>query len=516
MEFTQKTATPPPPPLPQLAPLLAQPLHPESINLHFGAIDPVQFDSAKIFDQSQMTGTFFHQSSNNSEMGLNSAQPFSISTGAKMPAASSPPPPPPLSQSESIPMANETLSHLPMMLQQQHHHHHHHLQQTNPIGHYQFPVIAETANDSVKFQQQNQELNDLLQVERMRTHELSVKVTQQHSTIEGLTTELNELRKCANTIAAMQQQISAHTQTVNILVGEKSDLMAKVQQRDQRLADYESESVELQGRLKASRHRVAELEKDLNTLAQSHQKYDGSQQVLCTELETLQEENKHLKRLHQESCDENTEFQHQLAQKLKEIDELKVIVGAKNKELEMAHVRLEQLTGGDPMQPASASTTNAEHTQPDGQQRLLDAERQVIELQNMISDMTSDRDRTQQQYQTYVQHLTSETATQTQRIQELAKANEKLTKREQSLINHVQELEKQIQKQISTQRRLAALRDEEKPNTGSDASPSSGSDMMALQEKLQAIDKEKSDLNVSVSDFENEIVAKISAHQVTL
>lgn len=426
-----------------------------------------------------------------------------------MPAASTgatPPPPPPPSSShlESIPMGimqqppMETFSNLSMLQHQQ--------QTSNPIGQYPSAMTIETANHSAILKQHVQELNDLLQVEKMRNHELSVKVTQQHSTIEGLTSELNELRKCATTITSLQQQVNAHIQTVNILVGEKSDLTAKLQQRDQRISDYESECVELQGRLKASRYRVAELEKDLSTLAQSHQKYDGSQQALCTELETLQEETKHLKRLHQDACDENTEFKHLLMQKTKEIEELKTVIGTKSSELEMVRVRVEQLTGGDSMQSIDPKSSTKPAQQD--QQRLLDAERQVIELQNMISELTNDRDRTQQQYQTYVQHLTSETVSLTQRIQELTKANEKLTKREESLVNHVQELEKQIQKQISTQRRLAALRDEEQPKTdelnqGRDSTgmantgTQNNNELIVLQEKLKAIEKEKLDLNVS-------------------
>ncbi|XP_055312852.1 golgin subfamily A member 2 [Sitodiplosis mosellana] len=358
------------------------------------------------------------------------------------------------------------------------------------------------AADFAQFEQRNQELANLLQVEKVRNHELSVKVSQQHSTIEELNRELEQFRQNGQTVQELQQQVNAYIQTVNILVGEKSDLTAKLQHKDQRLTEYESKCVELQGRLNASRHRVSELEKDLNTLAQSHQKYDGSQQVLCTELETLQEDSKRLKRLHLEACDENTEIQHQLALKTKEIDELKNVITAKNSELEMARVRLEQLTGGDLTQ--SNETLNTHPNQND--QQILDSERQLIELQNMISELTNDRDRTQQQYQTYVQHLTNETTTMTQRIQELTKANEKLTKREESLVNHVQELEKQIQKQLSTQRRLAALRDDdEKPkvddaNTQNDTTPQVKEELSTLREKLSAIEKEKTDLNALLED----------------
>lgn len=461
-------------------------MQPQQINMHFGAIDPVQFDSSKLFDQNIPSNNLL---GSHSEITLNAVTPVDHNTNVPVTLQQAP-------QADQ-PFA-ETFQYFS------------NFNQANPAHAFSGTVQPSQENqmqvaaDLAHIEQRNQELSNLLQVEKVRNHELSVKVTQQHSTIEELTRELQQLRQNSGTVQELQQQVNAHIQTVNILVGEKSDLTAKLQQRDQRLNEYESQCVELQGRLNASRHRVSELEKDLNTLTQSQQKYDGSQQALCTELETIQEENKRLTRLHQDASDENAEIQHQLAAKTKEIDELRNVISSKNSELELIRVRLEALTGGDITQ---ADTSIADKTQHD--QRILDSERQIIELQNMISELTNDRDRTQQQYQTYVQHLTSETNAMNQRIQELTKANEKLTKREESLVNHVQELEKQIQKQISTQRRLAALRDDEHPKTEESNNirsdnPQTRDELNALKDKLNIIEKEKADLNVS--DFKCELI----------
>lgn len=466
-----------------------EPIQPQSMNMHFEAIDPVQFDAMQLFEQIQPADN----SSNvqvkdlSNVSNISEVNAFAPPNDTNLPIA--PENVPIALQTEPIapqtmPVAQQTTEAFPVLNQVN-------TTQTNAFSHFVQPYPNNHMPDMIH---RNQELTNLLQVEKIRNHELMVKVSQQHSTIEEISRELEQLRGNGNTIQELQHQVNAQIQTVNILVGEKTDLTAKLQHKDQRIAEFESESVELRGRLNASRHRVAELEKDLNTLTQSHQKYDGSQQALCNELETIQEENKRLKRLHQEACDENTEIQHQFALKTKEIDELKKVIDAKCNELEMASVRLEQLTGGQ-LQQSNELLKNDQHDQ-----RLLDSERQIIELQNMISELTNDRDRTQQQYQTYVQHLTNETTTLNQRIQELTKANDKLTKREESLVDHVQELEKQIQKQISTQRRLAALRDEEKPksdepNKETDSSQSQD-ELNALREKLSALEKEKSDLNV--------------------
>lgn len=456
-------------------------LQQQQINMHFGAIDPVQFESAKLFDQNIGANNLMDSTHTNySEVALAAAA--SANNNPILPAPSQAIAQPTFDTfqyfNQTIPQAANAFTGISQI-------------QPN-----QETAQIQAAADLAQIEQRNHELTNLLHVEKVRNNELSIRVTQQHSRIEELSQELQQLRQNGGSIQEMQQQVNAHVQTVNILVGEKSDLTAKLQHKDQRLTEYESQCVELQGRLNASRHRVSELEKDLNTLTQSHQKYDGSQQALCTELETLQEENKRWKRLHQEACDENTEIQHQLAAKSKEMDELRYVIDSKASELEMIRVRLETLNGGDLTQ--SNETPAINQNQQD--QRLLDTERQIIELQNMISELTNDRDRTQQQYQTYVQHLTNETTTMTQRIQDLTKANEKLTKREESLVHHVQELEKQIQKQLSTQRRLAALRDEDKPKTDETNhvdSPQSNEEFTKLKEKLNAIEKEKADLNVS-------------------
>lgn len=355
------------------------------------------------------------------------------------------------------------------------------------------------------FERQNQELAALLQMEKLRNHELSVKVTQQHAEIEKLRNESsaqnNADANAVTTIDKLRHDLNAHIQTVNVLVGEKADLMSKLMRCQQKIAEFESANMELQGRLNASRHRVNELEKDLSTLEKSHQKYDGSQQALCTELETLQEDNRQLKRLKQEACDETAEVQHQLQLKIKEIDKLKSAMDALGKELEMTRLRLEQMTSGDMIRSEVAESTECQ-----AEQQKHDAERQIIELQNMVSELTGDRDRTQQQFQTYVQHLTKESAVLQQRIQELTKSNEKLSKREQSLVQHISELERQFQKQISTQQRLAALRNDESSGDANkqqvagsmEISADAREEIIALQTKLTALEKERNDVNVCI------------------
>lgn len=477
----------------------------QSSNMNFGALDPIQFSDQMEFNNPNQT--MHHQSA---QLQLNqnvsyaptptsNNNPFDLTTAMQQPItstaqyfANSEQFIPNLTNDNFLNRFTDTNSMNPQNTA---------FYSSNDMG-----VIPNHTNNSTiqthhenSLEQHHHELADLLQIEKLRNHELSVKVTQQHSAIEKLNDEVEQLRgstTTTNTIEQLQRDLSVHIQTVNILVGEKADLLAKLQRHQQQINEYESSNIELQGRLNASRHRVTELEKDLSTLEKSHQKYDGSQQALCTELETIQEDNKRLKRSHQEAMDETTEVQHQLVLKAKEIEDLKNTLDERNKDLEMTKLRLEQMTAGDLIQ--SDDSINVD------QQQKLDTERQIIELQNMVSELTGDRDRVQQQYQTYVQHLTKETTVLQQRVQELSKSNEKLTKREESLVGHVRDLERQFQKQITTQQRLAALRvDDKSKNDNDTTSIANGADNLTseevkvLHEKLIVVEKEKSDLNVS-------------------
>lgn len=344
------------------------------------------------------------------------------------------------------------------------------------------------------------ELENLLKINNLENQSLNVQLNQQNGIIESLQNELITLKSHSNLnnapiIDKLRTDLQAHTQTVNILVGEKTDLSTKLINQQQQINEYEQANIELQARLNASRHRVIELERDLNTLKQTKLKYDGSQQALCTELEQLQDENKRLKRLYQEACDETAEVQHQFSLKSTEIDNLKKSIDEKVKDIEILQLRIEQLTAGDLIRHEVNANAIDNQSQQFNQNEY---ERQIIELQNTISELSGDRDRLQQQYQTYVQHLTKESTTLQQRIQELTETNEKLTKREESLVNHVSDLERQFQKQLSTQQRLSALRDDsDHKNETNDTNANENDLNKELKEHLKALEQEKSDLNVS-------------------
>lgn len=68
--------------------------------------------------------------------------------------------------------------------------------------------------------------------------------------------------------------IKIHVQTIGILVAEKTDITAKLTQSIKQIERKQSEIDEIQGRLKASRERVEELEKSNQNSSSNAQKHE--------------------------------------------------------------------------------------------------------------------------------------------------------------------------------------------------------------------------------------------------
>lgn len=340
-------------------------------------------------------------------------------------------------------------------------------------------------------QQCSQPFDDLrsqLEIENMKNHELNTKVLQQQKQIDDMSMALKQANEHMQQLPTMKNNLDALQQTVDVLVKEKSDLTAKLQQKEQTIIEQDSGITELKSRLGASRHRVAELERDLNTIKASHAKKNEFQQGINSEFDLFKTENERLKQLYQDACSENTEIQHQLSKKCKLISEIEQRFELKCKELEIAQLHLQQLSSSE-ASSREAISHDDEHSLANQQQS--NSNRQIIELQNLVSELTNDRDASQQQYQTYVHHLNSEIRTLTHKNQELTKQIDKFTKREDTLVDHVRELEKQIQKNISVKQRLTALED----NKPDQVHLNSG-------EKSELIQKEMDDLRARVAASE--------------
>ncbi|KAG4065259.1 hypothetical protein HA402_012701 [Bradysia odoriphaga] len=354
-------------------------------------------------------------------------------------------------------------------------------QETTPMSAPQFidnfgecttlPLADATKQLSDELQATTSKLNAALD----KNNELAGQLTEQNGLIDRLQLELHKMKlensaKTNLDAESLKGQLDAHAQTIGILVGEKAELTAALAKYQGLAHSNASEVEELQGRLNASRHRVSVLERDIGNMKSSHEKYDSTQQKLCDELEQCQEEIKKFKKIVSDSEEEIAELKRSSTLKAEKIGSLEQELKKRSSELELSKLRVEQLSIGDGVQS-------------EGQLENLSAEKlfyeqKTHELEGVVQQLNAEREQSGQQYQNYVQQLNQEISKLAQQLQEYVADNERLSKREQALVKHVGELERQIQQQFNKQKRNSEM-------------TVSTEDIEALKSKCGALEEEK-------------------------
>lgn len=289
----------------------------------------------------------------------------------------------------------------------------------------------------------NQELVASLDGERLKNEELSLKVRDLNSTVDKLKIEIERLKvenetKLTMELGPLQEQLQSHIQTIGLLVGEKSELKTYLKEYQNSVEAKRTENLELETRLRASRFRVSELERELKTL-KNITSVGVVQSSVNTSNELLE-----LKKQNDEFLEQVNELKQKLVLKNDEMTKLHSEMDQQTSQLNMANLRIEQLSSGDTL----ASDSRLESLT----QQNLAKEMQITELKNMIQQLGADRDQSNAQYQSYVLQLNREISNMGDKNLSLTEENDKLAKRETELMKHMGELEKQIQQQISKQK----------------------------------------------------------------
>lgn len=279
-------------------------------------------------------------------------------------------------------------------------------------------------------------------------HQLTVdhqQQQQQHSHDSPTTVSDAHLQHTAD----LQQQLGAHAQTIAVLVGEKSDLAAGLAKFQSLAREKITEVEELQGRLNASRHRVQTLERDVAGARDAAQKLEQSRLALCTELETAHETVGAKQRQIDELADDRAELRQQLAVRKTDAADVQQQLQHARYELGLAQLKVKQLGDGGEPGGDGGDLSELLHEKAAGRQR-------IEELELALERLTAERDQSGEQYQTYVQQLTADNGRMAQQLHEYAEQNGQLAARESSLVQHLGDLERQMQQQMARQQANAA------------------------------------------------------------
>ncbi|XP_017784293.1 PREDICTED: golgin subfamily A member 2 [Nicrophorus vespilloides] len=291
-------------------------------------------------------------------------------------------------------------------------------------------------------EKRNLELASLYEAEKLKNEQTQVELLECRAKIANLEKEVENSgvenrNETQREIGILQEQLQCHMQTVGILVGEKTELSAALTQSQmeakQKLGDFE----ELNARLKTSRSRVAELEKELNHFREERSKYSKLDSDFSAVQEKLHVELGALKEEHAEAVQDVAE----LREKLKKLDEDNHNLLVANKDvsnqLELAQVKIQQLTNGE----VSRDDARIEGLV----QEKMSLEKQIGELNNAVTAAVNERDQASNHYQQYVQQLNTNVSNLATKLETVTYENENLSKREQELIRHIGELEKRLQ-----------------------------------------------------------------------
>ncbi|XP_029731365.2 golgin subfamily A member 2 [Aedes albopictus] len=343
-------------------------------------------------------------------------------------------------------------------------------------------------NTILELESEKAELSRVMNAQKLENDELRLRLRNSQSSVEELKNEVDKLKLENSTMVTselgpIQEQLQMQIQAVGVLVGEKAELTATVSKYQSLLKEKSTENDELQNRLKASRATVQKLEKELEGIKLSGSRFEELERTIGAQLNEYQEEANKFKKLYEDLQEDLSELKQKLLVRNEEFQMVQKELEQTRSELSLSKLRVEQLSSDDD-QDFNAKIESL------SQQNLIKSQ-QIKDLQNIINQIGNERDQSNQQYQNYVLHLNREVANLADKIQELTEENSRLSSREDTLVRHVGELERQIQQQLTKQRTYAAQQNDE-PG-GDEQKVALEAEVKLLREKIAARDAERAD-----------------------
>lgn len=274
----------------------------------------------------------------------------------------------------------------------------------------------------------------------------SLQIAQLKSEVEFHRTTATNLQKHSEELVRLKQQEHQYSDTVKILVTEKSHLTDSLQKAENIVSTLKGENEELHNRLNLSRHRVKQLESA------------SSNNVHATPPKTPEIDNRKIEEIVNEKLKEiqsslkvaeteKLELKLLFNQKKIEMENLQKNYDHLNNELHLQSIKIAQLSDGtvQPDQPTNQAQVAALS------QEIAIRQQQINELNSVLDQLNREKEASETQYQNYVSAMTREMDLLKENSIELSNENNSLSKREQELLKHVSDLERQIQQQIQKQ-----------------------------------------------------------------
>ncbi|KAH8252698.1 hypothetical protein KR032_001358 [Drosophila birchii] len=292
----------------------------------------------------------------------------------------------------------------------------------------------------------------------------------------------------------------SNLQAIQVIIAEKAQLNAELtkvrlacRERDLELEELRTVKEQTQQRLEQLQQHCQDQQ---SSGEQQRQQYGQLEGQLQQSQAQIRDQQSHLH-----------ELEAQLKQGNQRQDELQQQLSTKSNELEMAQLKLRQLS--------DESSISADNRVESLVQTQYMYEQQIRDLQAMVGQLTQDKEQAGAQYQNYVQHQSGEIAKLNERNTELSEELNALRERERQLVEHVSGLERDIQKNLSLQAQFKEAVSQEqaspKEEQTSDEQIALQAELAALKERLSDLDFERHEFQLKIKSQDDQLQLKESA-----
>lgn len=214
------------------------------------------------------------------------------------------------------------------------------------------PEYVQYSSPITDLEKRNLELAALLEQEKLKTEQQKAYINDLESKIANIESErsINDEHsniQMSNVISKMNEELQSHIQTVGVLVAEKTELSASLSQLEITCKQKNSECEELQARLKASRSRVADLERELNVLKSDQFKFESIEKQQIEITSKYRKDCDDLKEQNEELVQDLLEVREKLKNSLDENLTLQQLLKETSSKLSLAELKIQQITNGE-------------------------------------------------------------------------------------------------------------------------------------------------------------------------
>ncbi|XP_060068049.1 golgin subfamily A member 2-like isoform X2 [Ylistrum balloti] len=306
---------------------------------------------------------------------------------------------------------------------------------------------TDTADDNaniIELERRNRELASLLEKHSEANEQLNIQVQQTREHAKSLQDQIERDRgayedKQRQEIGPLKEQLQVHIQTIGILVAEKTELLSQLNQ-SQKIAEQRfNEIEEYSGRLKASRQRVADLERNLSMSNNSSQKFEQNSKDFSKDIDRLKLELYKSNKAQEDLKQQCSELAEKLQAKTSESMELERNAEDLTKRLEMAELYTQQLSSQGNSSQESLEIVGQLHRDKE----LLTA--QVQEYSEAFQKACGERDQVADQYKSYIDQLQQHSQQLTEQVTSLTEEREVMVTQQHQKETSILQLQQQLE-----------------------------------------------------------------------